>query len=501
MDLQQQADAFVRIALRFADSYIRYGLDPYGNTPLVSNAIDPKVGSPVAYDSDYVRLDAILSNPASQFNWLRLLRGLTVLTGEPGYRELAVDTIRFMFRRQADANGLLYWGGHNAFLLKEGKSAYQIKQTTVHELKMHYPDYAFMWEVDPQATKRYIESMWNAHVLNWEILDFNRHGRYNVPLGPVWNHAYKGGDVFFWGEGRTFVNAGSDLYYAAAMLAHLAKEEAPLVWSERLAHRYVETRQEGIGISGYQFSQIARGGEPYRLEEDRAYAQLAHLLPGHLPVFESMIFKPRPPVQRCQLVLGELLQSRGAKFRQWAWEEITAWGKRAYRKSDNCFIPMLTNGYSLEGLMLDRDGYFGKKGTVWKAIPATADFFWLYAMAYRLTGDDYCWQMARDIWMGLGMGDIGERGNPSCDLILDGGKAGEDVRGIYGLLELYRATGRKAYLEQAAAIGQTILRRRYMDGWFLTGSLALANDPAPFALLSLAAVIQGEDDPFPEPFH
>ncbi|MDQ8735377.1 hypothetical protein [Paenibacillus sp. LHD-38] len=41
------------------------------------------------------------------------------------------------------------------------------------------------------------------------------------------------------------------------MLAKLSGDETPLAWSKRLAHRYVETRRPGIGISGYQFSQSA----------------------------------------------------------------------------------------------------------------------------------------------------------------------------------------------------------------------------------------------------
>ena len=49
-------------------------------------------------------------------------------------------------------------------------------------------------------------------------LVINRHGAAR-PMGALWKSEYRGGPVFFWGKGLTFLNAASDLIYAAGQLA------------------------------------------------------------------------------------------------------------------------------------------------------------------------------------------------------------------------------------------------------------------------------------------
>ena len=53
-------------------------------------------------------------------------------------------------------------------------------------------------------------------------------------------HAYQGGPIFFVGRGLTFINCGSDLYYAAGLLHHFTGEAPPLVWAKRLNERFLE---------------------------------------------------------------------------------------------------------------------------------------------------------------------------------------------------------------------------------------------------------------------
>ena len=42
-----------------------------------------------------------------------------------------------------------------------------------------------------------IEAFWNAHIYDWSVLDFSRHGKYDRPMGALWDHAYQGGPIFF----------------------------------------------------------------------------------------------------------------------------------------------------------------------------------------------------------------------------------------------------------------------------------------------------------------
>lgn len=487
-----KAKRLIECVIRHADRVSQAAKDPFGQTPLFANAVEADSGKPARVDTDHVRQGTVLSNPASQFHWLRLLAGLTELGGAPDYVEAAQSVIRHMFRFHTDKSGLIYWGGHTAYDLERQHVVFAGDKAQVHELKCHYPDYALMWETDSAATNRYVEAMWNAHMIDWSILDFNRHGPYDTPRGPVWQQAYKGGSVFFWGKGLTFANAGSDLYYAAAMLTRLSGKREPLLWSKRLAARYVETRQGDIGISGYQYSQSAGSWcDGPSIRGDRAQYQLAPLIPeGHL-VYESTLFKPRPSIQRCQLELGEKLGSDGSDFIQWSCDEAAAWGKTAYHREDNGFIPMLTDGWSIEGLTLDRKGYFGPKGRTFGLIQANPDFFWMYAMAYRLSGDPFLWQMARDIVSGLGLGDIGSPdGKRAVRLKTGVNIQAADYRLVYGMLELYLATGTEDYLKYALWVGELLLRQSYRDGWFSSGNLVLANNPIPLALLHLAAAVK-----------
>lgn len=486
---RERMGELLKAAASHADYVLERAADRSGRTPLFANALDAGSGEQVRHDYDHVDGTALLSSPASQMNWLRTLAALTNLTGRPAYKDAAEAVLRHLLRERTDRNGLIYWGGHTAYDLERQMTAFASDKARVHELKCHYPDYELMWQVDPAGTKRYIEAVWNAHILDWGRLDFNRHGAYDAPYTPLWTSAYSGGDVFFWGGGLTFVNAGSDLIYSAAMLAHLSGEEAPLVWSRRLAERYAETRRSGVGISGYQFSQSAAAWcDGPAVRGDRAQYQLAPLIPdGHL-VYESTLFKPRPAVQRCLLAVGGALGEKGDLFRRQACEEMAAWGRTAYRKADNSFIPMLTDGFSLEGLVLDRNGYFGRKGTVFRAMPARSDYFWMYAMGYRLSGDPFLWEMTRDIAAGIGAGEIG--GTDSDKPVIpaaEAGKAVADHRVLYGMLELYKATGGRRFIDAAYRLAEGILAERFRKGRFVAGGSVLTDDPAPLALLHLAA--------------
>jgi pectate lyase len=405
-----------------------------------------------------------LSNLAGQQFLLRTLVGLTELTGNEAYRRAAADAVRLFLDRFTDEAGLPAWGGHVAVALPAHDVAFETGKGAHHELKSVYPYYELMWEVAPEATRRLVEAFWNAHVLDWSALDFNRHGRYRQGRGRLWDSDYAPGPVFFWGRGLTFVNAGSDLYYAAAVLARLSGREEPLTWGLRLAARYVETRQHPVGISGYQFSQCAHAWcDGPEVRGDRACYQYAPYLPsGHL-VYEGTIFRPRPVVQRCQLTLAERSPRACAPFRDWAHQELLAWARVAYRPGDNTFVPMLTDGYSLEGFVIQKHGYFGPKGRVESAFAADADFLKAYTRAFRLTGDDELWPVIRAMARGNGLGDVGS--SPGAEPRL-AATVPADHRCADALLDLHAVSHNAAYLQGAKEVAENIVHAGFRDGWF-----------------------------------
>ena len=194
----------------------------------------------------------------------------------------------------------------------------------------------------------------NGHVLDWATLDFNRHGGPDRP-GKLWQNEYRGGEVFFRGKGLTFHNAGSDLYYAAGMLSRLSGAPEPLIWGKRLSQCYADTRDPQTGLEGFQFSQSASAwcDDTGQIRGDRAQYAYGEDFKGHR-VVEGTLFPcygdtPMIEPQIGRLLLGEALGAPGDNFTRQAVAALTAWGRAAYRERDNRFIPMLTDGTSMEG--------------------------------------------------------------------------------------------------------------------------------------------------------
>jgi pectate lyase len=490
-------ELFINVVREFADSILA-AARPEGS-PLFMDRLDEGKHSQGYQLLTSANRNFSLSNLAVQQHLIRMLVGLTQLTGDEKYQMAARDAIAFAFQNFSDSAGLLLWGGHGAIALPIHEVAFESAKGLRHELKCVYPYYEFMWQVNAQATQRFIEAFWNAHLIDWGRLDFSRHGYYQTPVGQVWDSDYSPGPVFFWGRGLTFVNTGSDLYYSAAELTRLSGLPRPLIWAKRLAGRYIETRQHPVGISGYQFSQCEKSQcDGPEICGDRAQYQYAPYIPeGHL-VYESTLFKPRPVVQRCQLHIAETLNGQSGEFLQWASEELTAWARIAYRRRDNSFLPMLTDGYSLEGFVIQRDGYFGPRGRIEKAIFADADFLWAYTHAYRLVKNELFWSMIRCMAAANGLGDVGKL--PGLRVALERKYPIADYRFIYCMLNIHRATGNPVYLQAAADVAETIIHNCFREGWFISSEGRSVNRPETLAILQLGAALLGKEAAVPQSF-
>ena len=497
------AERYIAAVRQFADNVLTLGRDTYGpkHTPLFVDGLNVDTHTPVMWKA-VDGTEWVISNLASQQNLFRTLDGLSALTGDVRYKAAAMEAYRYAFDNLW-RDGLLCWGGHQAYNATADVMVHRGKGYGEHELKCVYPYYELMWQVDPKRTQQMIENIWAGHVLDWAILDFNRHGM-PKPAGQLWAHEYKGGPVFFWGKGLTFQNAGSDLYYAAGVLSALSGQKEPLVWSKRLAHRYVETRNPKTGLGGYQFSQANAMCDELRhpeLRGDRAQYQYGADFPGHF-VVEGTLFPaygdtPAVSIRICQLMLAEKLATDGREFLRWAVEEMTAWGKAAYRAKDNSFIPMLTDGTSMEGYVCKKDGYFGPKGRVLHAGRAQAAHMWAYCLAYRLSGDPFMWEMARNIARGNQLGDLGAAPGSPPQLAAKIGTA--DPNALLAFLELYRKTAQTDYLNAACKVGDNILKASFSKGFFVSSRhlYARVDSPEPLALLRLAATLRGKDGQVP----
>jgi len=478
----------------FAETVLQNGRDVYGprHTPLFVDGCHIETREPVKWRYD--GQEWILSNLAAQQTLFRTLDALTALTGDPRYRRAAIQAIRFAFDHLRAPNGLLYWGGHCAYDAAGDRVVGEVHGENSgghldHELKCHYPYYELMWAADPLATRRFIEAFWQAHILDWSKLDMNRHGSYTAPTTRTWPQAYEGGEVFFAGQGLSFVNTGSDLYYAAGMLHRFTGQEAPLTWAKRLAHRYVETRNPKTGLGGYQYSRYVHG--------DRAQKQFGPEFGDR--VWDATLLVPDLARRKfadaggCQLILGEKLGDAGREFVRWAVEDLTAYGSHAYRAEDNTFCALITDGTRLGPEDVRRKGYYGPaRSDRFKPGKADLRFFRVYALAFRLSGDAFIWQMTRDIARGNGLGDIGATSSAEPRLDMETVCASLDA--LSGMLDIYRRTGRGSFIVLAKRLARNILKDRYRNGLFVTEStarFAKFDSPEPLALLRLAAVLRG----------
>jgi len=486
------------VAVRaFADTVLADGRDEYGprKTPLFVDGLQVESLEPVRWQKNGEVW--VLSNFASQQPLLRLLDGLTALTGESRYRAAAEDATRYALNHLQSPNGLLYWGGHLAWDLDADKPVGQ--GTDTHELKTHQPYFELMWRVDAQATKRLMETIWAGHILDWSLLDYNRHAGAKKQVRPQWDHAFRDDiEVPFPAKGGnlSFANVTPPLLRSGTVLAVLGRDDDALVWTRRLIHRWQEGKDPDTGLCGGQLS--------YRAQ-DRAQEALGHV---HPTINEAKIVASYHQISRyhhiplAQMQAGEALIAAGGglagvgrEFIRWASEDLKIYADRSYDPQSHMFVALMTDGTPIRW-QESKTGYYVPESFA----PVKPDglLLWSYATAWRMTSDDDHWRMARAVAESLDLGDLGDsRGPRSLRL----GTAADSWSVIYALLELHRATGDRAFLTLACRVGDNLLQMQTKTGLFprLNRKFARTGDEAPLALLHLAAALAGKPSVLPTP--
>ena len=485
-----ESSKYLNAVREFADNVLKYGRDTYGpkHTPLFVDGLNIHTHEPVKWISPKGDLSKtteteewILSNLALQQNLFRILDSLTAITGDPQYRQAAKEAIKYAFENLRSPNGLFYWGEVNAYDAGGDTEVFRRNYRDRCSFKAIYPHYQLMWEVDPNATEEFIETLWAAHILDWSNLDMDR----IAPLDKLqvtkgWEHEYEGGPVYFKSTGMSFCTTGGDLCYAACMLSKLSGKNEPLIWGKRIAHRYVETRDLRTGFSDYAYTG-ERNAFPFAEDFDghtirpvmvdfgggdpanrRLFLPIYMLSPGLIGNYACL-------QTVWYFLASELLGDEGNEFKQWALEELTARGKVAYRREDNSWVPMLADGTKLEGYVCEKDMLgFARKGSVIKAWQVDLTDFWAYALGYRVTSDMFLWEMARNIVRGNSLGDIGA--HPEGEALLDMSTDCHNAHALLGFLCLYERTQQKALLDMAKKIGDNILAHKFYKGFFVASN-------------------------------
>ena len=255
--LAQDSERLSSVKL-FADTVLDKAGDRYGhNSPLLADGVDPRTGKQMEWIFPDGKA-AVLSNFSAQQNLMRVLVGLTHLTGEAKYKQRAEANVRYYFDHYQDPSGLLLWGGHRFIDLRTLEPQGPSEKERVHELKNAYPYYDLMFAVNDKATARFIKAFWNAHVYDWKTLETSRHGEYGKAMGSLWQSDFEQQPPFFATKGLSFLNAGNDLIYSASLLYQYDRDAGALTWSTRLAEQYVLPRDKKTGLGVYQFTQALK---------------------------------------------------------------------------------------------------------------------------------------------------------------------------------------------------------------------------------------------------
>ena len=489
--------ARMEAVVQFAETVLKHGRDTYGekHTPLFVDTLD--VDTMRAPEKMYIfRLNkpgprqwqpwqpVVSSNVAYQGNLMRVLAGLSKVTGDPKYKDAYKESIRYYFQHYQNESGMLHTGHHRFIDLKADKYDGDDwpSGSRGHEMKGDMPYYDLFWETDQEATQRMLEGHWNSHLKNWETMDFTRHGSYGRKLGDgVWDREMaepvKGiikGDL-------TFFGSFTDIAWAGGSLGLLGKDEKPRRWTERLLARYIDSRHPETGIPPCHHTEVRdfAAGNGYPNEKWPEYALIFSGPSESMFCFGATML----------LRLGESYGEKdGSYFTKSVCNYLKAYANQAYNPEDNTLRTILYDGRDLSVLPRKGDGPPGLLFPPWKA---HGGYLLSYALGYRLTKDPDLWRTLRGICRGNDLGEIGP------ELNLNMATESSDPFSIFALVELFRASNNRTYLDLARVVANNALKNSYDQekGLFVRSDLhktASLNVREPLAFLTLEAALGGK---------
>ena len=500
--MTSRTQRFIAAARTHADTVLADARDRWGpyRTPLLADGLHVDSREPVTWVQDGRQW--ILSNPASQQNFLRVLVGLGRMENGAAYADAARQITGYAIRHMR-LGDLMWWGAHCTADLLHKRLVFCADGSADprHELERCFPFYELMNEVDPRQTRRIIEATWAQHMCDWKVLSFNRHNVTNLPPGrepegALWDHAYTGGA--FTSERFTFMPAGIDLAYAAAMLHRFNHDERPLLWARRLVSRYLDAAHPS-GLPSYLYNASYRPKSTMRDERhDRAATQLGP--EWGTSVEERCVWMPRQAREAlyCFIALIELSSLlEEPSFGHAAIQGLRAFATHVFDSRDGLLHPVLTDGRRLTGFVLQREGYFGARGATLEAQIAGTPALLAFAHGYRYSKEPLFWEACGSLATRLKLGCLGPPGgagfapNPRC--------ASSEPLALLAMLVLHRATGRAAFLELAERIGENMIDKRLRTGLFVAPGQHYARIDAlePLALLHLAQALEGAHTDMP----
>ena len=455
------------------------------------------------------------SNLYAQFNLLKAMDGMTMLTGDPKYSEAALEqiTLRFNDPRMVDSAGLPYAGGHAYFDVKEGKQA----GLDYHETKDYQLPLELMYKADPEGTKRYITAYWNSHILDWSCLIMNRHGDWNKDPGLNWDSAYTNPDPWVAADTCPFMSTGNDLMETAWFMTKITGDPKYEAWGERLLDKYIGVAHPETLLVGEQYGVmveeslygvdrllgstigadfVTRTGFDFKTATLDDYKKFgANSLITRTSLKCNTAYGPQNMVEMYR-------DSGNEKLYTFVMNNMLNWARYVYDPVRHVYkTPILNDGTDLnEGgdgkkLIATKTGYYMAEGkpfpeseSIWGGVlPALIDTISVLKPEDEAAYEEI-WEAARAFARNVDLGDIGTRLGENVNLNMTTTQTSADY--VMAVLKMYKYTGHPDYLELACHMGDRIASRAYDPelGMFLTSLSAPYAQISPDALYCVFAV-------------
>ncbi len=478
------------------------------DSPLLADGIDTLSMQPAQWTYPDGKKVA-MSNFASQQNLLRALTAMSAVGDCDEFRLAALNITRYFLEHYTDeVSGLFHWGGHRFINLLSGELEGPASKERVHELKHHFPFYNWLHEVDAARTEKYLQGFWAAHVTDWEKLDLSRHGQYGKAFAPAIFHQHEPSPVVDparWPElpetvGLTFVNASTDLIYAACHYYRYTGDNDARRWAKHLYHQFVLARNPNTGMPVYQFSSpLHREAIPdddrltFSWFGDRAKRQFGPEF-GAIAREANVLFRDCWPVvvdnPLAMLACADMLDD--AELTQWVVSGITAYFRHAWDEQHNEMIPMWNSGQDMSGYVLKRDGYYGAKGDVIKRYPADCAYLLTLIRASIVSADPELRSLTQRMFARFGLGTLNAQ-TLQPESLCDETRLASDYL-IFALLDLHQYSGDERLLTLARKVGDNLISQHFHRGFFLPTAehqFARLDDPMPYALIAIEAAQKG----------
>lgn len=538
--------------LSSVDKIFKNSADKYRGTPLLADGINVRTNQHMTMDyvTDAKNLydTTVYSNLAFQSNFMRALYNISAVTGNNEYKNKVKEINQYFAENYFNTtSNLLQFAGHMYVDLYTGDVIEAKGNKSTHELKDTYYFIDPLYETNPDIATKYLKGIFSTHFFDTSILLANRHGDTTDPYD---DNKYENIDAFD-KKGSTgltpstnlpFRTSGNDFIDVLTTLYENTGDEKALTWADRILYRYtnpadpqtnirIDVYTTGVGAPGLGYLP-PKWWELPNYEDytgsgygDRAYNQFADTLVEDGVIDESQ----RYSVSDATLIMwnidaiygyGPLVEIRLAeafgkankpeKRKEIITEcvqSLAAYLRCAYIPESNKFKAILSNGTSLDGYIIKRNGYYGKSGTVIRpssvneSVPYAASMLLSYQDEFPEYQEDYetILSFLNNYMTAVGIGQFG-KDKLGDKVVINGSHTSNNPVLLMLTCECYKATGNTAFLDLARSIGNNIVENKIYNGYFVDSKNTVytsINNKYLYALTILDAAISNDFDNIP----